>query len=176
MVLISPLYLHELGHYAALRRYQVSVVEYWIGLGPTLFKWSNIRFGLFPIGAAVVPEPTAYAKLNDKQRIWVALAGPVFSFSTGLVFLSGWLASPDRDLFAALLYCAALNFFIGGINLLPMPPLDGYQALTAWLNYSGHPVSNKTKFFLSKLGAAIVYGAGAYFMTDYIISLIKRFT
>lgn len=173
LVLLSPLYLHELGHYAALRRYGVPVVQYWIGLGPVLFTWQNIKFGLFPIGAAVVPEPESYATLSDKQRMIVALAGPVFSLGTGLIFLSCWLAAPDREAYRALLYCSALNFFIGGLNLLPIPPLDGYHALTSWLRKTGHPLSSQARFWLTKLGSAVVYGAGAYFITDYIIRAIR---
>lgn len=174
IVLISPLYLHELGHWAALRKFDVPVIRYWIGLGPVLFKVGNVNFGLFPIGAAIGPEPIKFSQLSARQRFIVAMAGPFMSLVTGIILLLSWLAAQGDPLFTPLLYCAALNFFIAALNILPIPPLDGFHALTAWLEHKGTIMSPKAIRWSHKIGSAVIYGAGAYFLTSYALKLMAK--
>lgn len=174
LLVASPLYLHELGHYAALHRFGVPVMQYWIGLGPQWLKLGHVRLGIFPIGAAVVPQPDAFASLTPKQKCIVALAGPIASMCTGVIFLASWSATQPLEAFKPLLFCAALNFFIGLVNLLPIPPLDGFQALSSWLAYKGKGLTHKQQFITRKLGSAVIYGAGAYYVTKFCLGLINQ--
>lgn len=174
IVLMSPLYIHELGHWAALRKFDVPVIRYWIGLGPVLFKLGNVNFGLFPIGAAIGPEPEKFNKLSARQRFIVAMAGPLASAVAGLILFLSWCAARGAPGFTPLLYCAALNLFIAVLNLLPIPPLDGFHALTAWLEHRGTVMSAKVTLWSQKMGSAVIYGAGAYFLTSYVVQLLAK--
>lgn len=174
LLVASPLYLHELGHYAALRRFGVPVMLYWIGLGPQWLKLGQVRLGVFPIGAAVVPQPEAFAALTPTQRCIVALAGPLASLCAGFIFLASWSVAEPLEAFTPLLFCASLNFFIGVVNLLPIPPLDGFQALSSWLASQGKWLSTEQQVLTGKVGSAVVYGSGAYCVTKFAIDLINK--
>lgn len=172
VLVVSPLFLHELGHYAALRYYKISVVQYWVGLGPSIAAVGSLRLGLFPIGAAVVPDPTNYRTLAPLKKMHVALAGPAVSLASSVVFMASWIAATEKDLYSPLLHCAALHFFLGVVNLLPIPPLDGFQAVTAWLAHTGHVLTERELAWSLKLGSGVVYGAGAYVVTHHFLSML----
>ena len=157
---LSPLVLHEMGHWMVLRRYGVEVREVWLGLGPKLYEAGWLRFGMLPIGGAVVPDPAAYAALAPMQRVWVALAGPLTSLAYGVVLLGIWLAAPDVVGVSALKLIAQLNFALALANIVPIPPLDGFHALSEWLAHRGRPLSPRTLNVATRLGNGMVYGIG----------------
>ncbi|MCM2257286.1 MAG: site-2 protease family protein [Vicinamibacteria bacterium] len=104
--LIVLVYIHELGHVAALRRLGVPAT-------PPMFVPG--------LGAFVRHAPLA----TDREQADVALGGPEWGLgatvAVGLVALA-----TGEPLFAALtLWSARINLF----NLVPMPPLDGGGAI-----------------------------------------------
>ena len=162
LLVLSPLVVHEMGHWAVLHRYRVPVIQYWLGLGPALLHVGQLRIGMLPIGGAVVPEPQAWAQLEARSKMWVALAGPLLSFAYALVLLGAWSLLPAARGWDALLGVAGLSAFIGAVNLVPIPPLDGFQALAAWRESSGRPFSERTMGLANRLGAGMVYGVGFF--------------
>lgn len=157
---VAPLVFHEMGHWAVLSRYGVPVTEYWLGLGPVLFRWKKFRIGMLPIGGAVVPDSTQYAALAPGQRMAVALAGPAASALYGLVALAGWYFFQNGKHTEVLYLIAMCNFALAGLNLLPVPPLDGFQALCSWLEMDNRPLSQRALGWAYRAGNGLVYGVG----------------
>lgn len=160
LLVLTPLFLHEAGHWAVLRRFNVPLTEYWIGLGPCVFKAGRARIGMFPIGGAVVPSPEQYARLTNVQKLLVAAAGPAASLISGLIVLLSSVLVPLPAHHEALESLAILNFWIAGINLLPIPPLDGFKILTEALSLLGRPLMGHRVSMLERMGSGLVYGVG----------------
>lgn len=159
-LVVAPLIFHEMGHWVALHRYGVPVTQYWIGLGPSIFRWKSIRIGMLPVGGAVVPDTAKYLTLQGRQKMVVALAGPAASLLYGAVAWCTWLLNQEYKSAAALLDIAYLNFLLAGANLLPIPPLDGFQAWTAWREGNGIALSEKAVILAQRAGSGLVYGVG----------------
>ncbi len=159
---LTPLVFHEMGHWVALHRRRVPVVEYWLGLGPVLFRWKKLRVGMLPIGGAVVPEPERYAALSAADKLTVALAGPAASLLYALVAMVVWYVDRTLPGAQALWLIAMLNLLLAGVNMLPVPPLDGFQALVQWQELRGKPFSATTLSRAYRLGNGLVYGVGFF--------------
>lgn len=89
---------HELGHFLLAKAGGITVVEFSVGMGPTLlsFKRGGTKYSLklFPIGGACMFEgedglnmeegaesnPGAFPNANVWKRISTVVAGPVFNF------------------------------------------------------------------------------------------------
>ena len=103
-----------------------------------------------------LPLPGAAVYIEEKRlrnRWWrsaVALAGPVGSAIASLIFACLWhwlLAVTPQDkllsteefwgywflLLCSLAFLVFINFYVMLLNLLPIPPLDGYRILEPWL-------------------------------------------
>lgn len=162
LLALTPLIFHEVGHWVALRRLDVEVKEYWLGLGPAVLKWGRLRVGLLPIGGAVVPDPLPYAALTHKERMQVALAGPAASLLYGVIALLVFYGSVGLQGVQGLKSIAMLNFLLAAVNLVPIPPLDGFQALSSWMEHRKTPFSNSTLNITARLGNGLVYGVGFF--------------
>lgn len=109
------LLIHELGHALAFRRYGVA---------------SSITFWLF--GGFTVPDSQdEAARLSDGQLFVVVVAGPLVGLVVGLAtlaagFVAGNAAGPIR--FPIFLWLF-VNLGWAVFNLLPIPSLDGGQAI-----------------------------------------------
>jgi Zn-dependent protease len=104
--LIVLVYIHELGHVAALRRLGVPATAPMFVPG---------------LGAFVRHAPLA----TEREQADVSLGGPEWGLGATLAAGLGFLASGE-PLFAALCqWSARINLF----NLVPMPPLDGGGAI-----------------------------------------------
>lgn len=160
LLLLSALVIHEMGHWAVLRRYGVGVREFWLGLGPVIAHIGPLRVGMLPIGGAVVPHPESYFALSARQRMHVALAGPAASALYGAALAAAALAGLEAPGMVGLLMLAGLNFFLAGLNILPIPPLDGFQAWAAWRESVGRPFRPATMGWAFRLGNGVVYGIG----------------
>lgn len=168
-LVVFSLIAHEMGHWVVLRRLNVPVLEWWIGLGPAIFHVHKVRVGMLPIGASVYPDPTLYQALNARQRMAVALGGPVGSGLYGLALL---MASAQVDIAIGkqgLEALAVANFAIALFNLLPLPPLDGFQLVEALLEHIGRPLSPKAKSVSYRLGNGLVYGLGFFVLARFFV-------
>lgn len=170
-VIAASVLTHEAGHAAFLSRYGVSVVKVQLGLGPTLLKIGKLEFGCFPIGGAVSPDPTKFLALTGRQKFMVAIAGP---FASALLTILLVLASESLEGGQArLLYILAeLNLFIAFFNLLPIPPLDGFQALSALKEHMGKPLTDFQRLRFQKFGNAVIYGLAFYVLSRLVFNPI----
>lgn len=159
---LTPLVFHEMGHWVALRRFQVPVTEYWMGLGPLLFRWGKLRVGMLPIGGAVVPNPPLYSKLSARQKLIVALAGPSASLLYAAVSLLVWYQARSMPGADSLWLIGMLNLLLAGLNMVPVPPLDGFQAWVQWREIQGRPFSASTLGRAYRIGNGLVYGIGFF--------------
>lgn len=161
LLLLSTVVVHEAGHWMLLRRYGVRILSVSLGLGPDLVKAGRFKVGMLPIGASVTPDPVAFAALAPWQRVWVALAGPWMSamYATALLAASLVIA-PNAPAHHGLVLLSNLNWLLAGLNLLPVPPLDGFRALEYWLEATGSPLSNRVQQAAYRLGNGLVFGFG----------------
>ncbi|MGA7933778.1 MAG: site-2 protease family protein, partial [Kovacikia sp.] len=132
IILIGVLFLHELGHFLAMR----------------LFRYEDTSMFFLPFFGAAVTGRKDDASLSEK--IWVLLAGPL----PGLLLGIG-LAVTNREShipswgWHGIWMLIAINLF----NLLPIFPLDGGK-IAHLLWFSRHPYSD----VLFKVFAVVVLG------------------
>lgn len=91
-------FIHEFGHYFFARLFKVPVLEFAIGMGPTIHSWkgkTGTKYALraFPIGGFVSMEgeegtsenPNAYNNLSPWKKIAVTVAGPVVNIVFAII-------------------------------------------------------------------------------------------
>jgi Zn-dependent protease len=105
--------LHELGHSAVARRYEIPVRSI------TLFVFG----GVAQIGD---DRPSAGAEFR------IAIAGPLVSFALGALFYAVQkTAGGIQPLYGLAKYLSYINLVLGAFNLIPGYPLDGGRVLRA---------------------------------------------
>ncbi len=125
LALIISILVHEFGHVFAVRRF--------LGSGSTVMLWA--------IGGLTFHEPTS----SRAKRIAIALMGPAFGFVLGGVFfgiqqfVSGANTLTGGPVQSFVYIMVWINLAWTAINLLPIYPLDGGQALLAGLEYKLAP-------------------------------------
>lgn len=97
-----------------------------------------------------VPVNPAFLKNRKRDLLLIALAGPfsnlLMIFFTGLVFKISLIFLPFTNLFIVFLSIFfTLNVFLMVFNLLPLPPLDGY-------NIIAYILPNKYKYYYIRYG------------------------
>jgi membrane-associated protease RseP (regulator of RpoE activity) len=168
-LIVFSLIAHEMGHWVVLTRLKVPVLEWWAGLGPVIWKKGKFRIGMFPIGACIYPEPEKFKALSPRARMAVALGGPIGSAIYGMALLFACTQLPDGHKGLAGLEALALaNFSIALFNMLPIPPMDGFQLLDAICENSGRPLSDKAKSASYRLGNGLVYGLGFFLLASLL--------
>lgn len=113
--------LHELGH----------------GMALTYFGGTPRRIGimLFYLSPAFFCDVTDGWRLGSrKQRVVIALAGPVVHAALGSLALATHLFLPASPLGDAVLLYGVICFAVAVLNLFPFIKLDGYVALMSWLD------------------------------------------
>lgn len=82
-------------------------------------------------------KPVRIVPGNLRGRRWgeaaVALAGPVSNFVVAALFYALWSLLPAGAWSTFLYYGATVNLTLCFLNLLPVPPLDGFSVLKAFL-------------------------------------------
>ena len=155
VALFVSLLVHELGHAFAIRK----------------LTGEHTLIILGGLGGVTLSTGTD----NPRRQLWISLAGPGAGFVLGI---AGWILSlfvaPDRygDLpwqfdmnHSVWLYCLHnivwFSLLWGAINLLPAYPLDGGQALRAYLLI--RRVRARTAGRITRrLGMAIAVAAGIW--------------
>lgn len=168
-LVVFSLAAHEMGHWVVLSRLKVPVLEWWAGLGPAICRVGRFRIGMLPIGACVYPDPEKYAALSTRQRMAVALGGPIGSAVYGLALL---VASSQVEVAIGrqgLEALAVANFTIALFNLLPIPPMDGFHLMETALEHIGRPLSPKAKSASYRVGNGLVYGLGFFILAKLFV-------
>lgn len=161
-VVLVTLLIHEAGHWAMMSRLKIPLAKITLGLGPSLRLFGRLHLALFPLGASVTPDPVKWAKASPKERLLVALAGPAVSFFCAIVFLGMSLVYPN--IAAGLLALATLHFAVGAVNVLPIPPLDGWHIFTELLATNNRALPKRAASVAQRLGNGVVYGMGFWFI------------
>ena len=114
LLLFTSVLLHEFGHAIVAQKLGIAVVSI------TLFI-----FG----GVAAISKDAETA--GDEFKI--AIAGPIVSVLTGLVFGAIWVVLGDinEQLSALVAYIAIINIVLAIFNMIPGFPLDGGRVLRA---------------------------------------------
>jgi Zn-dependent protease len=111
-----------------------------------------------PGGAVYINHAALRSKTWDSA---VSLAGPIGTAVCGLVAAGifaladrmNWITGGNLGFFEALSFVAYLEAFAVILNLLPIPPLDGYGIIRPWLPYSWQASLNR----LGYAGLLIVF-------------------
>lgn len=129
-LLLAPLLVHEAAHWAALRAYGHRVSGISLGAGPRIFRVKAVSVHLFPLAGGVTLTDE-FEDLPWGQRFVTALAGPLASslYASALLIGTLSLASPAQA--DALFRIGLLSLFLSVFNLIPLPCLDGFQAMKA---------------------------------------------
>jgi Zn-dependent protease len=153
VLLLASVLGHELGHCLAARRYGLPV--------------ESITFWLFGGAARIQTAPATW-----RQEAAISLAGPAASLCSGLAaavaFLAlapGGTALADSVLFV-LGYLVMMNLGLAVLNMVPVVPVDGGQAIRAVLSRS------RSYSAATKLTAAVGVGlAGTLAVAGIVLSL-----
>jgi stage IV sporulation protein FB len=142
------LLIHELGHALAYRRFG-----------------HDARITLYAMGG--LTQSTKGELLAPWQEIIVCLAGPAFGFiAAAVVYAVYRLASVPPEAFGARLVLFDLlwvNGFWSVLNLLPILPLDGGQALRALLWYRWKERTENVVIAVSTVVATVGASVAGYF-------------
>lgn len=115
IILLGVLFVHEMGHYIAMRA----------------FHYKNVKMFFVPFfGAAVSGQ---HYNVPGWKKVVVSLMGPVPGIVLG-VFIGGAGFVLDQPI---LMKIALVSMFLNGFNLLPVLPLDGGWVFHALL-FSRH--------------------------------------
>lgn len=163
IVVLSTLAIHELGHYCQMMKFKIPVERITIGMGPAFRLFGKYHLGLFPVGASVSPNAEAWLSATPYQRFMVALAGPMASLCAGGMMLAMSLVNPSHQ--HSLAAFASLHLVLGMVNLIPVPPLDGWVMATELCALKNKPLSPRIRSLSARLGNGLIYGAGFWFIS-----------
>jgi Zn-dependent protease len=145
-ILYFTIWLHEMGHIWAGRRYHIQTPLITIS----------------PLGGLAHMDSAAP---SPRGEIWIALAGPL----THLAQLALWWPwaqwfPPESDLGILLLHTVlGLNVVLLGFNLLPCYPMDGGRVLRGLLAMRVHP--NRATLWAANVG---IVGAIAMIVWSFV--------
>lgn len=100
LVLGLLILVHELGHFGVAKFFKIKVREFWIFMGPKLFKWkrkeTEYSLRLLPIGGMVRMEGEEESSDDDRAfinkpplvRMAVIAAGPIMNILFALILLT----------------------------------------------------------------------------------------
>ena len=144
LAVVVSITLHELAHgWAAIRRGDTTPLVQGRMTGNPMVHMGPVSIAcMFIIGFAFGQMPVDPTRLRGKYaEALVAFAGPAMNFILAVAALTGlglWLrllGAPDPDNTVAsngvrlLLIVGQANVFLGLLNLMPLPPLDGSHIL-----------------------------------------------
>lgn len=159
----------------------------------------------WPLGYASAPYDPYWAVNHPRKAAWMALAGPASNFSLALITMFimvlglkvGFFVPPQEWAMhsivagtggftngAAILISMIffLNLLLGVFNLLPLPPLDGSEAITLFMKESTlhryrefirHPAFNMFGMFVAWMifsrifSPVFAYAVGAVYALAY---------
>ena len=95
------IFIHEFGHFITARRFGVTIKEFAIGMGPTLFSWKSKKYDtkyalrLFPIGGFVSmvgedeesDDENAFCNKKVWKRMIIVVAGAVMNLILGFILV-----------------------------------------------------------------------------------------
>ncbi|GHV56733.1 peptidase M50 [Deltaproteobacteria bacterium] len=151
----------------------------------TLFLFVSQLFGW----AKPVPINPSRFRRPTRDLALVALAGPAMNFLTALALGLAFKAfvqaglfqhlSPalTRNLIEVLVLAVLVNISLGVFNLLPLPPLDGFQALSCCLPPAWAALAGRQYHFVFLIIFVLLAAGGVFSrllgpVTGFIVRLI----
>jgi Zn-dependent protease len=123
LVVLAGFLFHELGHKFVAQRYGAWAEFRMYPLGLLLAVMMSFLGVLFAAPGAVYIS----GRVTRRQNGLISLAGPIVNLAIGGIFLVAWLLYPHGSIGLILNLVAIMSLFLGGFNLIPIPPLDGYK-------------------------------------------------
>ncbi|MFL5760854.1 MAG: Clp protease N-terminal domain-containing protein [Thermomicrobiales bacterium] len=181
--------LHEYGHAAAAYIGGDDSVQYagYLTLNP--LKYTNPLFSIalplafLAMGGVPLPGGAVMIqtwKLRSRQaELAVSAAGPfanvIFIISLSLPFA---LNLPERfpqlwDLWFAMAGLLAIETFVLILNLLPIPPLDGFNILSYWLSYETQNTARSLGYLTLFLLYAMLWSSNP--ISDFLYSTVDAY-
>lgn len=153
---------HEIAHGVAAALLGGRVREFVLGMPPVVRRLGTVRgltvcVGRYPLGVAVGIEAESLAALSVRRRVAIWLVAPAVSLALAPVFFA--LGSP----LAALITAA-----LGLTNLVPLPPMDGGQALFIALGVS----PERRRRVATLTNRALVAGCGLLLVAAAVLWLV----
>lgn len=160
-VILLLLLIHELGHAVAAKWHGLQVDKLVLGFGPLLFQAGRLELRLVPLsGGCHIPD---YPRADPAVRRNIALMGPLYSILAGGLL---YLVAPGMNTYQVMgltfsadlvRMLAAASGVLGAFNLLPLPPMDGWQVATA-----GKQVPQPVAQAAAALGVAFIAASYGY--------------
>lgn len=149
------LVLHEYGHVYAMTRAGIKPDYVVIGW-PVVFKAEigglSHHYGLLPVFGYVYSDELQHTSSQKKAQ--VALAGPITSFLVGVFLLSLYFLLPQNQ----YLYMSGLgSLILAGLNLVPLPPMDGWYIVKHWMEQRGIKLTSEVEYKLFVAGIAFIW-------------------
>lgn len=164
-LLISSIAFHEMGHWLVLKKLGVPVKAVSLGAGPAILSGQNWALRLFPVAVSLHFSPAAWKRLSPEARFYAAVAGPVANLLLAFVLAAAGALEGSEG----LLLLAKLNVWLAALNLLPIPPFDGWQALIAASErWTGSAIPSRFESVASRLGNAFVFSIGALVLVQLV--------
>lgn len=148
LVLTGVIFIHEMGHYLAMRMY----------------KYKDLGIFFVPLIGAFASGNKE--KISQKQEIIILLAGPLPGVIIGIILYYFGLKNESQFLIRTSNIFILLNLF----NLIPVMPLDGGKVIKAMF-FENKEVINKVFIFLSIAVLAFI----ALYTHSYFLLLIPIF-
>ena len=147
--------------------------------GMVIMPWLSFLMGGWMMGWASAPYNPHWARAYPRRSAWMALAGPAANFAIVLMTAAlnfagrglGLLAltsqtdldgivgaatgGPMEAVAALLSVLFSLNLLLGAFNLMPFPPLDGFNVLGLFLPEAA---THKLMDFRDSLGSMTMIG------------------
>ena len=147
-LLIVSLVLHELAHgwvayllgdptakaHGRLSLNPIAHLDLWgtaMLAGTFLFSGGTFFFGW----AKPVPVDPRFFKDGQRGMAWVGAAGPLTNFALALASVGAIWLTYSWSVYVARLFVTLmlLNVFLGTLNLIPVPPLDGSRVVGGFM-------------------------------------------
>lgn len=127
--------VHEYGHFAQARRYDIIAPQFSVGIGPRIasIKRSGTDFvlRLFPIGGFVELDTENMPNASKRERIRILLAGPLANLAYCMVLAIPLALGPLSDKYEISAFLAVPLFMIITIVLfIAFVPLSVYALVT----------------------------------------------
>jgi len=175
VIWIMSVCFHEFGH--AITAYaggDTTVKDRgYLTLNPIVYfnSATTLILPLFFLLIGGIPLPGAAVYINHsllRSRLWisaVSFAGPFFSFLCLLAFLVGFKAFPSNEMVhSSLALLIFLQTYMLILNLIPLPPLDGWGIIEPWMpeNIRIAAIRNGNLGFIVIMGLMWLTPAGEY--------------
>ena len=185
VVWIMSVCLHEFGH--AITAYaggDTTVKERgYLTLNPIVYFNSSTTLVLplffLLIGGIPLPGAAVYIKHSLlRSKMWisaVSFAGPFFSFLCLVAFILTFKAFPTNELLhSSLALLIFLQTYMLILNLIPLPPLDGWGIIEPWMpeNIRIAAIRNGNLGFIVIMGLMWLTPAGDY-MSLLVFTLMR---